>query len=156
MLNSTIKIIRFKLGDTIICGLTYNIDADEYIIEKPMQISMLPIVDKTGIQSMSIYMQEWLEYAKETTFKIPKDVVMLVATPEDEMLEEYLNALEKNELHRVQRDFEKISKNYGEDDEEIDDMSSNLEYNEDSYPNEYDNEYEEDEDDHDYEQEKPD
>lgn len=153
MLRNSVKILRFKLGDTIICGLTYSKDTNEYHLERPMQISMLPIVGKKGIQSMSIYMQEWLEYAKETTFKIPEDVVMLTATPEDEMIEEYLEALEKNELHRVQRDFEKISQNYGEEDEEIDDNPSEIGYNNESYDEQYEDE-EHDEDD--FEEEKPD
>lgn len=154
MLRNSVKILRFKLGDTIICGLTYNKDTNEYHLERPMQISMLPIVGKKGIQSMSIYMQEWLEYAKETTFKIPEDVVMLTATPEDEMIEEYLEALEKNELHRVQRDFDKISQNYGEQDEEIDDNPSEIGYNNEPYADEEYNDEEYDEDD--FEEEKPD
>lgn len=101
---------------------------------------------------MSIYMQEWLEYSKETKFTIPGDVVMLTATPEDEMVEEYLEALEKNDLHRVQRDFEKISKNYGEDDEELDGNSSDTGYNNEAYEDYEDEEYDED----DSEEEKPD
>jgi hypothetical protein len=153
MLRSSVKILRFKIGDTIICGLTHNSDTNEYLIEKPMQISMLPIVGKKGVQSMSIYMQEWLEYAKETVFKIPADVVMLIATPEDEMAEEYMDALEKNELHRIQRDFEKISKNYGEEDSEIGDNPSNIGYNNEQYDTEYE---EEDYDEDDFEEEKPD
>lgn len=147
-----IKILRFKNGDTIICGLSYSAESNEYLIEKPMQISMLPVVGKKGIQSMSIYMQDWLEYAKETVFKIPSDVVMLVATPEDEMAQEYMDALEKNELHRVQRDFEKISKNYEDSDEELDDNSSNLGYNNEPYEDEEYDDYEED----DQEEERPD
>ena len=154
MLRTSVKILRFKLGDTIICGLTTNADTGEYLIERPMLISMLPIVGKNGIQSMSIYMQEWLEYSKETKFTIPGDVVMLTAIPEDEMVEEYLEALEKNDLHRVQRDFEKISKNYGEDNEELDGNSSDSGYNNEAYEDEdyEDEEYDED----DFEEEKSD
>lgn len=146
-----IKIVRFKNGDTIICGLT---QADnELLLTKPMQISMLPVVGKKGIQSMSIYMQEWLEYAKESVFKIPADVIMLTATPEDEMVQEYTDALEKNELHRVQRDFDKISKNYEEYDDEEDDNSSTIGYNQESYDEDEDSEYNDEDD---YEEEKPD
>lgn len=150
MMKESIKILRFKLGETIICGLKINNDTGEYLIERPMLISMLPIVGKKGIQSMTIYMQEWLEFSKETHFTITSDVVMLVATPEDEMLEEYLEALEKNDLNRIERDFDKISKNYGEDPEEIDGNSFYSGYNNETYEDR-DSEEEEDLDEDDFE-----
>jgi hypothetical protein len=142
MNRNAIKIVRFKNGDTLICGIGLADSEHHYSIEKPMQISMMPIVSKKGVEKMSIYMQDWLEYTKETIFNIPDDVIMLIATPEDEMIEEYLDALEKNELHRAQRDFENISKNYGNEDDS-DGNSFGNEYNN---TNElYDEDYEEDE-----------
>ena len=68
-----------------------------------------------------------------------------------EMVEEYFDALEKNELHRIQEDFEKISKNYDwESDEEEDDNSPNIGYNKNNKSSQYD----EDED-YDDEEEDP-
>jgi hypothetical protein len=109
-----------------------------------MQINMLPVVSKKGIQSMTIFMQEWMEYSKDKHFKIPKDVIMLIANPEDEMIDEYFDALEKNELHRIQRDFEDISKNYGKNNH---DKHTDMEYNSDimDYEDEDDEYYDEDE-----------
>lgn len=152
MNRNTIKIVRFKNGDTLICGMGLSDEDNYYLIEKPMQISMMPIVSKKGVEKMTIFMQEWLEYTKETVFKIPDDVIMLIATPEDEMTEEYLDALEKNELHRAQRDFENISKNYGNDDD-MSGNSHNKEYN--NIDELYDEEYEDDSDEE-YEDEQPD
>jgi len=127
-----IKIVRFKNGETVICSVTID-DTDEnfylYNLEKPMQINMLPIMSKNGIKSMTIFMQEWLEYSKDTVFQVPEDVIMLIANPEEEMIDEYLDALEKNELHRIQRQFEDISNNYGKEDS---DNYSDKEYNEES------------------------
>jgi hypothetical protein len=130
---TNIKLVRFKNGDTIICSLTLDSSNENfyyYNLEKPMQINMLPVMSKKGIQSMTIFMQEWLEYSKDTIFKIPEDVIMLIANPEDEMIEEYVDALEKNELHRIQRQFEDISKNYDkENDKEDSDNYPSKEYN---------------------------
>lgn len=147
MNRNTIKILRFKNGDTLICGMGLADSDNCYMIEKPMQISMMPIMSKNGVEKMSIYMQEWMEYTKESIFKIPDDVIMVIATPEDDMVEEYLDALEKNELHRAQRDFESISKNY-----ENDGNYSDNEYN--KLDEMYDEEYEDEDDE--YEGEKPD
>jgi hypothetical protein len=146
--RSNIKIVRFKNGDTIIASLTID-STDEsfyyYVIERPMQINMLPVLSKKGIQSMTIFMQEWLEYSKDTIFKIPEDVIMLIANPEDEMIEEYLDALEKNELHRIQRQFEDISKNYDKENEEEEDATyPNVGYNNEYEDEIYDEETEED------------
>jgi hypothetical protein len=77
-----------------------------------MQISAVPILNKKGVQGVNIYLQDWLEYSKDTLFQIPQDVVMLVANPDDDMIEEYFDALERSELFRIQQDFENISKNY--------------------------------------------
>jgi hypothetical protein len=116
-----------------------------------MQISTMPIVTKKGVERMTIFMQDWLEYSKDTVFKIPNDVLLLVANPEDEMIEEYFDALEKNELHRIQEDFEKISKNYDwESGEEEDDNSPNIGYNKNNKSSQYDDEdedYNDDEED---------
>ena len=152
MNRNIIKIVRFKNGDTLICGIGLADSDNHYTIERPMQISMMPIVSKKGVEKMTIYMQEWLEYTKESVYNIPDDVIMLIATPEDEMIEEYLDALEKNDLHRAQRDFENISKNYGNEDES-DGNSHNNGYN--NIDELYDEEYEDDSDEE-YEEEQPD
>jgi hypothetical protein len=106
------------------------------------------------VEKMSIYMQEWLEYTKETIFKIPSDVIMLIATPEDEMVDEYMDALEKTELHRIQRDFENISKNY-DNPEETNGNSHQTDYNkiDELYDEEYEDEYDDEDD---LEEEQPD
>lgn len=144
--RTNVKILRFKNGDTIICSLSVDNNFQEYcyLLESPMQINMLPVVSKKGIQSMTIFMQEWMEYSKDKHFKIPKDVIMLIANPEDEMIDEYFDALEKNELHRIQRDFEDISKNYGKNNH---DKHTDMEYNSDimDYEDEDDEYYDEDE-----------
>jgi hypothetical protein len=154
MNRNTIKIVRFKNGDTLICGIGFTESDNFYLIEQPMQISMMPIVTKKGVEKMSIYMQEWLEYTKETIFKIPSDVIMLIATPEDEMVDEYMDALEKTELHRIQRDFENISKNY-DNPEETNGNSHQTDYNkiDELYDEEYEDEYDDEDD---LEEEQPD
>jgi len=149
MSRNSIKIVRFKNGDTLICGFAPFDDFYSYV-EKPMQITSMPIVTKKGVERMTIFMQDWLEYSKDTVFKIPNDVLLLVANPEDEMVEEYFDALEKNELHRIQEDFEKISKNYDwESDEEEDDNSPNIGYNKNNKSSQYDEDedYDEEEED---------
>ncbi len=128
-----IKLVRLKNGDTIICSL--SIDNSDYILENPMQINMLPVMSKKGIQSMTIFMQEWMEYSKDRIYKISEDVIMLTANPEEEMIDEYFDALEKNEMHRIQREFENISKNYDNESELENQYDSDLEnrYDEDEY-----------------------
>jgi len=155
MNRNTIKLVRFRNGDTIICSLsTEESGTIIYILERPMQINMLPVVTKKGIQSMTIFMQEWMEYSKDNMFKIPEDVVMLVANPEEELIDEYLDALEKNDMHRIQRQFEDISKNY----DKKDGTYSDLEYN-DTTEEPYDDDdeyYEDDEEEEDGLPEEPD
>lgn len=142
-----IKILRFKNGETVICSLAVD-DSNKnfyyYLLEQPMQINMLPVMSKKGIQSMTIFMQEWLEYSSDRIFRIPEDVIMLIANPEEDMIDEYLDAIEKNEMHRIQRDFENISKNYGKDNS---DKQPNTGYNSElneEYDDEDDEYYEED------------
>lgn len=149
--RKNIKLVRFKNGDTIICSLAVDDSKSSfnfYLLERPMQITMIPIVSKKGVQSMSIFMQEWLEYSKDTVFKIPEDVIMVIASPEEEMINEYLDAIEKNDMHRIQRQFEDISKNYDKESEEESDNYLDKEYNTDS------GEYEDDEYYEDYEDEE--
>jgi hypothetical protein len=92
-------------------------------------------MSKKGIQSMTIFMQEWMEYSKDRIYKISEDVIMLTANPEEEMIDEYFDALEKNEMHRIQREFENISKNYDNESELENQYDSDLEnrYDEDEY-----------------------
>ena len=92
-----------------------------------MQISAVPILNKKGVQGVNIYLQDWLEYSKDTLFQIPQDVVMLVANPDDDMIEEYFDALKRSELFRIQQEFENISKNY--DNKNKLDNTNNIQYN---------------------------
>ena len=148
MNRNLIKLVRFKNSDTIICSLSTDNTDDiiYYVLERPMQINMMPVVSKKGIESMTIFMQEWMEYSKDNLFKIPADVVMLIANPEEELIDEYIDALEKNDMHRIQRQFEDISNNYTKNTNKKDDKYSDLSYN-DSADEDYDDEeFYEDED----------
>lgn len=143
MNRNTIKIVRIKNGDTLICGLSVGTDS-LHTLEFPMQISAVPILNKKGVQGVNIYLQDWLEYSKDTLFQIPQDVVMLVANPDDDMIEEYFDALERSELFRIQQDFENISKNY--DTKNKLDNKQNLGYNKKSAEPYEEEEYDTDED----------
>lgn len=145
MNRNAIKLVRFRNGDTIICSFsTEKSESVIYVLERPMQINMLPVVTKKGIQSMTIFMQEWMEYSKDNIFKIPENVVMLVANPEEELIDEYLDALEKNDMHRIQREFEDISKNYDKKDGNYSDLEYNNTTDDDEY---YEDESDDEEDD---------
>ena len=49
MNRNTIKIVRIKNGDTLICGLSVGTDS-LHTLEFPMQISAVPILNKKGVQ----------------------------------------------------------------------------------------------------------
>jgi hypothetical protein len=130
--RTNVKILRFKNGDTIICSLSVDNNFQEYcyLLESPMQINMLPVVSKKGIQSMTIFMQEWMEYSKDHLFAIPDDVIMLICSPEEELILDYLDAIEQTDLIKVQQDFDSIAKNYlGENGDEDDDNPQDIGYN---------------------------
>ena len=152
MNRSIVRIVRLKNGETLISGILPSTDENFHIMEHPMEITSIPVVGKKGIESVNIFMQDWMEYSSDTVFKIPNDIILVNSTPDEEMLDEYFSALKKNELHRIQKDFENISKNYEYKTDKPLDSKDKAGYNKSNEPyeeEEYDDELDEDDTDED-------
>ena len=130
MNRADIRIIRLKNGETVIAGFAYNQMTGKVTLERPFQIASIPIMGKTGVKSMSLYLKDWMEYSKDHLFAIPDDVIMLICSPEEELILDYLDAIEQTDLIKVQQDFDSIAKNYlGENGDEDDDNPQDIGYN---------------------------
>jgi len=128
--RADIRIIRLKNGETVIAGFAYNQMTGKVTLERPFQIASIPIMGKTGVKSMSLYLKDWMEYSKDHLFAIPDDVIMLICSPEEELILDYLDAIEQTDLIKVQQDFDSIAKNYlGENGDEDDDNPQDIGYN---------------------------
>ena len=130
MNRASIRILRLKNGDTIISGFSYNQMTGEITLERPFQIASVPVMGKTGVKSMSLFLRDWIEYSKDHVFTITDDVVMLICNPEDELILDYQDAIEQTDLMKVQQDFDSIAQNLiGENGEEEDDNPQDMGYN---------------------------
>jgi len=131
MNRNTIKLVRLKSGETLICGYTSLPEENKIRIERPMQISSSVVMGKKGgVKGVNLYLRDWMEYSKDSLFELPTDTVMLIADPDSEIVMDYHDAIEQNDLYKIQQEFENVAKNYiGEKDDEDDDKPSTIEYN---------------------------
>jgi len=81
----SVKLITFRTAQTLIGSVEDK--EDSYVIKQPIQVMLQPTQDG----NVNIGFAPFLEYAEEfkTGITIPKDSVMTVTTPVQEVLNQY-------------------------------------------------------------------
>jgi len=101
----TIKVAILKSGESIISDLKEGIIEDKvvtYLLNDPCQIicdslqEVSSYKNGAGEKELSVYMEVWPRYAKDTMIAIAVDYVATVVEPKDEIKELYERSVLKN------------------------------------------------------------
>lgn len=105
------KLVRLRSGETLICCLQEF--ETGYVIEKPMSVTSVPMMDKRGIvQKVGVYLKDWIDYTDDTYFVITKDMVLVLANPDKKMLEDYIEAKIKSDIQRSEIELAETMQEY--------------------------------------------
>lgn len=88
-----IRIVKLKNGEFFIAGISFK--GKVAIIESPMNIQMLPMMDENG-QYMAIGYKAWMQFSKSDCYRIPKSQILMVSVPQHEILSGYKSALKES------------------------------------------------------------
>jgi len=101
----TIKVAILKSGESIISDLKEGVIEDKvvtYLLNDPCQIICDSLQEVSnyengaGEKELSVYMEVWPRYAKDTMVAIAVDYVATIVEPKDEIKELYERSVLKN------------------------------------------------------------
>ncbi len=95
-----VKIVRLSTGEHIICQLDSR-GAKKSIMIRPMGIFSIPMKTKNGeIKYNTVMFKSWIEFSSDLEYEIPKSYIMNISEPCNDILREYENAKNQEDLIR--------------------------------------------------------
>lgn len=105
------KLIRLRTGETLVSCLQ-EFEAG-YVLEKPMLVTSVPVTDSKGvIRKVGLYLKDWIDYTDDTYFVISKDIVLVMATPDKKMVEDYTEAKVQSDMQRAESELAETMQEY--------------------------------------------
>jgi hypothetical protein len=105
------KILRLKNGEILIATVQYF--GNDCVLERPMSMVSLPVIGKTGkMEKVGVYLKDWVEYSNDTYFTIPKEMVLVMAEPDQRMYADYLEAKIHSDIQKAQSELAEVMQEY--------------------------------------------
>jgi hypothetical protein len=87
--------------------------ANQYVLERPMTVVSMPVLNSKGkVERIGVYLKDWIEYTNDTYFTIPKDIVLVMAEPDEKMYADYIEAKVHSDLQKAQDELKEVMKKY--------------------------------------------
>ena len=90
-----LRILKLKSGEDIICGI-YKDLKHKYLVANPFDMETMTLVDAMGIpRKEKLVLKKWINFCKGDKITIPKDHVVGVLSPTQDLVEAYLVAKQR-------------------------------------------------------------
>lgn len=99
--------LKLITGELVISNVT--VLTNEYLLENPMAVMFIPQTNKKGqIIDTNVLFNQWIEFSIDTHLKIPKSSVITIATPDTQMIQDYILAVKNQEMQWMQTEFNNL------------------------------------------------
>jgi len=125
--------IKLTTGELVVASVT--VLANDYLLENPMAVMFIPQTNKKGeIINTNILFNQWIEFSVDTHLKIPKSSVITIATPDSQMVQDYLLSVKNQEIQWMQTEFNTLfdsleAQEILQNDQNPNDKEVDMEYN---------------------------
>ncbi len=89
------RILKLKSGEDIICGI-YKDLKHKYLVANPFDMETMTLVDAMGIpRKEKLVLKKWINFCKGDKITIPKDHVVGILSPTEDLVQAYLIARQR-------------------------------------------------------------
>jgi len=107
------KILKMVSGEVIISAV--GVDKRNYVLRRPMTITTMEIYGKNmKVKKSAVGLRQWMEYSSNECYYIPRNSILTIGDPDDDILEMYEQAKQAEDDSLLdEQSIDEIKKEFG-------------------------------------------